>query len=51
MEDKAGGLSIVSLNRNEIAGPGDTGWMPQWRIVSTMSLNRDEDLDSEHTAS
>ena len=51
MEDKAGGVSTVSLNRDKMAGAEDMGWMPQWRIVSTVSLNRDKDLDSEDTGS
>ena len=51
MEDKAGELSTVSLNQDDIAGADDTKWMPQWRIVSTVSSNRDEDMDSEDTGS
>ena len=39
-------MSAVSLNRDEMAGAEDTGWMPQWRIVSTASLNRAEGMSA-----
>jgi hypothetical protein len=35
-------VSTISLNWDEMAGAENPGWMPQWRIVSTVSLNRDE---------
>jgi hypothetical protein len=36
-EDKAGRVSTVSLNRDEMAGAEHTWLIPQWRIVSTVS--------------
>jgi len=44
-------VSTVSLIRDQMAGAQDTGWMLQWRIVRTVSLNQDDDLDSEDTGS
>ena len=35
-------VSTVSLNRDEMPGAENTGWMPQWVIVSAISLNQDE---------
>jgi len=44
-------VSTISLNQDKMAGAEHTGWMPQCRIVSTMSLHRHDDLDSEDTGS
>ena len=43
-------MSTVSLKRDEIAGVEDTGWMPQSRIVSTVSRNHDEGMSAEDAA-
>jgi hypothetical protein len=39
--------NTVSLNRDVMAGAEDTGWMPQWGIVSTVSLIQDEGISAE----
>jgi len=44
-------VSTISLNRDEMAGAENTWSMPQWRNVSIVSVNWDEDLDSEGTGS
>jgi hypothetical protein len=43
--------STVSLNRDEMAGAEDTWWMPQWRFVSTVSLNRAAGMSVEDVTS
>jgi hypothetical protein len=35
-------VGTASLHQDEMAGAQNTGWIPQWRIVSTVSLNQDE---------
>ena len=48
-DNTAGGMSTISIIRDDIPEAQERGWMPRWRIMSTISLDRDDCMGAQDT--